>query len=61
MLNLFTIKQVVNFIFIMKLLNWILSIGVGLCLLSIDLGSWYIRLALEEIGFGDKLVENELS
>ena len=45
----------------MKLMAILVGAGTGLCLLGLDLGSRYIRLALEEIGQGDRLMENEMS
>ncbi len=45
----------------MKILAVLISAGVTLCLLSIDLGSRYIKFALEEVGQGDRVIENELS
>jgi hypothetical protein len=45
----------------MKLITLISLVSVGLCLLGIDIGTRYIKVALEELGNGDKVVENEMS
>lgn len=45
----------------MKIVVIATLIGVGLCLLGIDLGSKFIKIALEELGSGDRVIENEMS
>lgn len=45
----------------MKLITFIGLISVGLCLLGIDIGTRYIKVAMEELGNGDRLIENEMS
>jgi hypothetical protein len=37
----------------MKLIAFISLISVGICLLGIDIGTRYIKVALEELGNGD--------
>jgi hypothetical protein len=45
----------------MKLGVLLSLVGVGLCLLGIDLGSRFIKIALEELGNGNRVIENEMS
>ncbi len=45
----------------MKVFLGYVMLGVVLSILSIDLGSRYIKLALEEMGSGDRIVENEMT
>jgi hypothetical protein len=45
----------------MKFFVVISLVGIGLCLLGIDLGSRYFKIALEELGNGDRVIENEMS
>ena len=45
----------------MKLSFLLILLGVGLCLIGIDIGSKYIKIALEELGNGDRIIENEMS
>jgi hypothetical protein len=45
----------------MKLFTTGILIGISICLLGIDFGTKYIKIALEDLKNGDWVIENEMS